>query len=87
LDPKQENWFGWFFQGSLHHMPVSTECMLNPSGVQPACVVLSEKDLVLLSHFLLSHRQFLQCFLNELRALCYTETSELPAQEKSYVVT
>ena len=62
--------------------------MLNPSGIQRACVGLSEKELVLLSHFLLSQRQFLQCFLNELRTLCYTETSELqPAQEKSNVVT
>ena len=76
------------FQGALHHMPVSTECMLNPSGVQRACVCLSEKELVLLSHSLLSQRQCLQCFLNVLRALCYTDTSALqPAQEKSNVVT
>ena len=62
LDPKWENWFGWFFQCALHHMPVSTECMLNPSGVQCACVGLSEKELVLLSHFLLSQRQFCSVF-------------------------
>ena len=28
-------------------MPISTECMFNPSGVQRACVGLSEKEFVL----------------------------------------